>query len=299
MTTLLEPALFRTLDQLQIITRRTMMGNLQGERRSVRKGISAEFADFRPYVPGDDFRQIDWNLYARMERFFLKLFVAEEELTFHLLIDTSNSMNWGDPNKFHYARQVAGVLGYLVLKNLDRVSVTVVSSSPATSAAHPPLLQLPGVRGRRGVFPLFRFLGQLSVGGNATLEAVCRWFSQTIRTPGPVFLCSDLLDPTWREALRILAARPYDAMVLQILAPQEISPQIEGDVRLVDEEGGETIEVTASPDLLRQYHEHLHRWKGEISTSCRGYEIAYLFTSTATPLEEFVVSHLRKNGIVR
>ena len=102
---LFDSTFLRKLDRLALLTRRAMAGDMQGERRSPRRGSSVEFADFRPYTSGDDFRQIDWNMYARMERFFLKLFVAEEELTIHLLVDNSASMDWGEPNKLLYARR--------------------------------------------------------------------------------------------------------------------------------------------------------------------------------------------------
>ena len=100
---LFEPQFLKQLDRLALLTRRNIAGQMQGERRSPRRGSSVEYADFKPYTPGDDFRQIDWNLYARLEKFFLKLFVAEEEITLHLLIDTSASMDWGEPNKLRYA----------------------------------------------------------------------------------------------------------------------------------------------------------------------------------------------------
>lgn len=309
MTALLDASLLRKLDRLQLVTRQAMMGDMQGERRSVRRGASVEFADFRPYVAGDDFRQIDWNLYARLDRFFLKLFVAEEELTVHLLIDTSSSMDWGEPNKFHYVRQVAGAFGYIVLNNLDRVSVTVFSpqagpASPSPKTVSPAssvgsVSRLPGVRGKRGVFPLFDFLQKLVPGSTANLATTCRSFLHTIRSPGPVLLCSDLLDPTWQEGLRTLSARPFDTIVLQVLAPQEITPQLEGDFRLIDSEGGAPVEITADLDLLRRYRENLESWRAEVSAFCRGRGIPYLFADTSTPIEEFVLTHMRKQGIVR
>jgi uncharacterized protein (DUF58 family) len=307
LTALLDASLLRKLDRLQLVTRQAMMGDLQGERRSVRRGASVEFADFRPYVAGDDFRQIDWNLYARLERFFLKLFVAEEELTVHILIDTSSSMDWGEPNKFHYVRQVAGAFGYIVLNNLDRVSVTVFSP-PATSlspdtgspsSSMGSVSRLPGVRGKRGVFPLFDFLQKISPGGRGHLATNCRSFLHTLRSPGPVLLCSDLLDPTWEEGLRTLSARPFDTILLQVLAPQEITPQLEGDFRLIDSEGGAPVEITADLDLLRRYHENLASWRAEVSAFCRGRGIPYLFADTSTPIEEFVLTHMRKQGVVR
>src|SRR3954447_3410753 len=149
MEPLFDSTFLRKLDRLALLTRRAMAGDMQGDRRSPRRGSSVEFADFRSYVAGDDIRQIDWNLYARMERFFLKLFVAEEELTIHLLVDNTASMDWGEPNKFLYARRAAGAVGYIALASLGHVTVTALAAGAAG--------QLPGVRGKRGTIPLFDF----------------------------------------------------------------------------------------------------------------------------------------------
>jgi uncharacterized protein (DUF58 family) len=110
---LFDEAFLRKLERIAILSKRAAAGQLQGERRSSKRGQSVEFADFRPYSSGDDFRRIDWNAYARLERFFIKLFIEEEDLTVHLLVDTSKSMDWGNPNKLEYAIRSAGALGYI------------------------------------------------------------------------------------------------------------------------------------------------------------------------------------------
>ncbi|NJN66202.1 MAG: DUF58 domain-containing protein [Chloroflexaceae bacterium] len=304
----LEPAFLRKLDRLSLVTRRAMAGNMQGERRSPRRGSSVEFADFRPYTPGDDIRQIDWNLYARMERFFLKLFVAEEELTVHLLLDTSASMNWGEPNKFHYACRAAGALGYLVLNSLDRVSVTAfgagvetgTGTGTGTEASHSAGgYRLPGVRGKRGAFPLFHFLQKLPPGGATNLAQACHRYARTERAGGPLVFCSDLLDPGWKEGLRVLSSRPFDMTLLHVLAPQELDPQIDGDFRLLDSEGGPPVEVTADLDLLHRYQENLVAWRREVETFCATRSISYLFADTSITVEDFVLSQVRARGVVR
>src|SRR5215211_577420 len=175
---LFDSRFLRKLDRLALLTRRAMAGDMQGERRSPRRGSSVEFADFRSYVPGDDFRQIDWNLYARMERFYLKLMVAEEELTIHLLVDNTASMDWGDPHKLTYARRAAGAFGYVALSSLDRVTVTAFGD---------------------GALPLFDFLQKLPAGTGGNLLTTCRRYIQSARNAGPLLLCSDLMDQNWQE----------------------------------------------------------------------------------------------------
>ncbi|HEX9371328.1 MAG TPA: DUF58 domain-containing protein [Roseiflexaceae bacterium] len=288
---LFDSAFLRKLDRLALLTRRAMAGDMQGERRSPRRGSSVEFADFRPYSTGDDIRQIDWNLYARMERFFLKLMVAEEELTIHLLIDGTASMDWGEPNKFLYARRAAGAFGYIALSTLDRVTITAFGAGSAR--------QMPSVRGKRGALPLFDFLQKLPAGTSGSLLATCRRYMQTARNPGPLLLCSDLMDPQWEEALRALSSRPFEITILHTLAPQELSPEIDGDFRLLDAEGGAPIDITADVDVLRQYDENLRAWRAEIESFCHGRGITYLFADTSVPVEEFVLSNLRRRRVLR
>lgn len=291
---LFDSAFLRKLDRLSLLTRRAMLGDMQGERRSPRRGASVEFADFRPYTVGDDIRQIDWNLYARMEKFFLKLFVAEEELTIHLLIDNSRSMDWGDPNKLDYARRMAGAFGYIALSSLDRVTVSAFGAGDGRATA-----QLPGVRGKRGSFPLFSFLQQLPVGGSSNLAAACQRYAQTARVPGPLLLCSDLMDEGWRDALKTLASRPFEITMMHILAPQELEPQLDGDFRLLDSESGAAVEITADDDLLRRYQENLTTWRGEVEAFCTSRGIAYFAADTSIPVEDFVLAQLRQRGVLR
>lgn len=287
---LLEPSFIRMLDRLSLVTRRMMAGDMQGERRSPRRGSSVEFADYRAYTPGDDFRQIDWKLYGRMERVFLKLFVAEEELTIHLLLDTSASMDWGEPNKLHYARQIAAAFGYVALSGLDRVSVTAFGGSGAT---------LRSVRGKRGALPLLDFLGRVPAGGSASLANVCRRYAQQATKAGPLLLCSDLMDATWQDALKALTTRSFEVIVLHTLAPQELRPELDGDFRLLDAEGGDPVEISADPQLLRRYEENLKSWQAEIERYCQGRSMTYIPVDSSMPVDDFVLSTMRQYGVLR
>jgi uncharacterized protein (DUF58 family) len=288
---LFDPAFLVRLDRLALITKRAVVGELPGERRSPKRGASVEFADFKPYVTGDDFRQIDWNLYARMERFFLKLFVAEEEVTIHLLVDTSRSMDWGDPNKLQYAKRTTGALGYIALSNLDRVTVTAFGQERET--------RMPPQRSKRGVVPLFNFLTDLRPGAATQFAAVCRRYAQTATNVGPLLLCSDLMDAEWQAGLSALVSRRFEITLLHILAPQEISPQLEGDIRLVDAEGGPPVDLTADLDLLQRYQQNLASWRNEISEYCNTRSISYIPIETNHPIEELLLGLLRQRGLVR
>lgn len=288
---LFDAAFLAKLDRLALITKRAVAGEQQGERRSPKRGASVEFADFKPYVAGDDFRQIDWNLYARMERFFLKLFVAEEELTLHLLVDTSRSMDWGDPNKLIYAKRAAGAMGYIALSNLDRVTLTAFGQERETT--------MPPQRSRRGVWPLFSFLSELQPGAATQFAETCRRYAQRARNAGPLLLCSDLMDADWKDGLRTLLSRRFEITVLHTLAPQEIDPQLEGDVRLLDAEGGAPVDLTADVDLIRRYQRSLQTWRDEIADYCTGHGISYIPIETSFPIEELLLDLMRRRGLLR
>lgn len=288
---LFDATFLKELDRLALLTRRTVVGAMQGERRSPRRGSSVEYADFKAYTPGDDFRQIDWNLYARLEKFFLKLFVAEEEITLHLLIDTSASMDWGQPNKLRYAAQAAGALGYIALAGLDRSQMMSFGGDSEQ--------RIPSVRGRAGVTPLFSFLSKLKGSGSTSLVQACRRYAQTARVAGPLLLCTDLLTPDWEEALRALGRRPFEITLLHILSPDELNPPLEGDLKLIDVEGGTSLDVSADLDLLQRYVDRVQAWREEVEQFCTSRGINYIFVDTTLPLHTLLVSVLRERQLVR
>src|ERR1700688_4501489 len=166
---LLDPQFLARLEQLELVSRKIFLGRMKGERRSKRKGQSVEFADYRNYVVGDDLRFLDWNLYARLDRLFLRLFMEEEDLHFYVLIDNSLSMDFGSPTKLHYARQIAAALGFIGLVNLDRVVIQAFNDRLTQS--------MPAARGRRSLWRVFDFLGKLEPAGPSDLSQSLRTFS--------------------------------------------------------------------------------------------------------------------------
>jgi uncharacterized protein (DUF58 family) len=290
MNELFDEKFLRQLERLTVLSKRAMAGEIQGERRSPKRGQSVEFADYRNYARGDDFRQIDWNVYARLERFFVKLFVEEEDLTVHLLVDTSRSMGWGEPAKLWYAQRAAAALGYIALAGLDRVTVSAFNAGLAET--------LEPRRGKAQTFALFDFLSGLSVNGATDLRTALNRYAQQASRPGPLMLISDLLDPGWQDGLRALQARPFEITVLQVLAPDEIDPPLEGDLRLIDIETGRPIEVTADFDLLNRYRENVRSWFEEIRQFCGRRSIAYVRVDTSVPFEQLIFFLLQQRGVV-
>jgi uncharacterized protein (DUF58 family) len=291
-TTILEPKFLAQLDRLVLVTRRVRAGRIQGERRSSSKGGSVEFADFRTYAPGDDFRQIDWNAYARMERLFLKLFVAEEDLAVHMLLDASQSMAFGKPEKWTYARRLVASLGYVALVGMDRLTGAALASKGPADALRP-------MRGKRRALAWFNWLSGLETGGEIEPGAAVHDYLARARHPGLLLLISDLLGPGWESGLHALAGRRYEVVVLHVLSPQEISPPLEGDVRLVDSETQAAVEVTADYDLLQRYRARLAVWQDHLRRTCTAMGAHYVFFDTTLPLENLVVAYLRRYDVIR
>src|SRR5438876_4491684 len=183
---LLDPQFLARLEQLELVSRKIFLGRMKGERRSKRRGQSVEFMDFRNYVVGDDLRFLDWNLFARLDRLFLRLFLEEEDLHFHILIDNSLSMDFGTPTKLHFARQVAAALAFIGLVNMDRVVIEAFNERLTQS--------LPAVRGRRSFFRVLDFLQKLEPAGPSNLREALRGFSIKSSGKGVVVLLSDFMD---------------------------------------------------------------------------------------------------------
>src|SRR5271157_397495 len=275
---LLEPKFLAQLEQLELVSRKIFLGRMKGERRSKRKGQSVEFADYRNYVVGDDLRFLDWNLYARLDRLFIRLFMEEEDLHFYVLIDNSLSMDFGTPTKLHYAKQVAAALGFIGLVNMDRVVVEAFNDRLTQS--------MPAARGRRSLWRLMDFLQKIEPAGPSDLKKALRSFSIKCSGKGIVVLLSDFMDKGgYEEALRYLVARQLDIYVIQILSQEEIEPEIVGDLRLVDIEDEDVAEITVSGPLLKRYKQNLAAYQASIHDFCTRRGASYLFTSNQIPFD--------------
>ncbi len=287
---LLAPSFLYALDRLALVSRRARAGTFKGERKSPRRGGSVEFADFREYAPGDDFRQIDWNAYARLERLFLRLFVEEEDATVHIIVDASESMDWGEPRKWIYAQRVAAALGYIALVGMDRL----IGGAVATN-----LTIFPGHRSKKQAIAWFDWLSSLQPGGQALPATALMQYAATMRRAGPLIVISDLMDDGWREGIQRLAENRYELTLLHVLAPQELDPALEGDLKLVDSETTASVEITADFDLLSRYRARAHAWQSEWQQFCAARAINYALIETSVPFEDVVLSLLRRREILK
>jgi len=289
---LLSPQLLAQLERLELVSRKVFRGRMKGERRSKRKGQSVEFADFRQYVPGDDLRFIDWNLFARLERLYLKLFLEEEDLHFYALIDTSSSMEFGEPTKLQFAKQLAAALGFIGLCRADRVKI----ESLGTSSKKPG----PTLRGRSSLWRMQEYLEGIEPGENVSLTEGVKNFCLRNTGKGILVLISDLMDKEgYEKALRFLVTQQMDMYLLHVLCPEELNPDVKGDLRLIDCEDDDVAEITVSRPLLEKYKRTLASFVDGAREFCTRRGMSYLMFSTETPVETLVANYLRKRVLVR
>ena len=289
---LLSAELIRRLEQFQLLARRRAKSSSRGERQSRARGQSVEFADYRNYTPGDDFRYLDWNLYGRLDRLFLKLYEEERELPVRIFLDASESMTFGQPSKFLFARQLAAAIGYVALCGFDRVSVLPFPDHQEEAAVRGALRQ---VRGKRSAMTLFQHLHQLKASGPADLNEALRRGALEARQTGVAVVLSDFLDPAGYESgLSALVARGFQVDAVQILSPEELNPQTYGDLRLVDAESGSMQEVTFGRFRLETYQQTVRNYCQRLREYCQARGIAFFTTPSDASLEQMLLKRLRE-----
>ena len=289
---LLDPDFLRRLEQLELVSKKIFVGRMKGERRSKRRGSSVEFADHRNYSIGDDLRHIDWNVYGRLDKLFLKLFLEEEDLRFYTLLDTSLSMDFGEPTKLRYGKQVAAALSFVGLVNQDRITLDTLSARLDGG--------LPGVRGRSQMYRVVHYLDGLSASGGGDLKAAAKSFATKHTGKGVVVVISDFLDKGgYQDALRYLLARELDIYVVQVLAREELQPDLAGDLRLVDSEDDDEAEITITAPLLARYKQTLDAFTNGLKDWCTARGITYIFAANDQPFDKLILNYLRERGLVR
>lgn len=310
---LLSPQLISQISRLDYTSKRIFAGKLKGERRSKKRGESVEFADHRPYVEGDDLRHIDWNIFGRLDKLFLKMFLEEEDLALHIVLDCSASGDCGQPNKFLFMQQLTMALGYIGLINLNRVTVTAMGGEVMTAAKEngeapaaqsSALTAIRDLRGRRRTHDLTRYLCSLRPGGVVPFTDACRRIALTRRGKGVMVVLSDFfIKEGYETGLRMLLGRGYDLFLIQCLSPQEVDPTgpngLAGDLRLKDVEDADVAEVTISAPLLKRYKANLAAYCDEIREFAARREISLLTVRTDTPLDTLILDYLRKRGLLR
>jgi uncharacterized protein (DUF58 family) len=289
--TVFDESFLRQLERLQLITRTAVHGGMKGIRRSVKRGQSVEFTDYRDYALGDDLRALDWNVYARLERLFIKLFIEEEDVTVHILLDASASMATGSPDKLLFGKRAAAALAYVGLASYDRVSLAVLQGRVAR--------RFPAVRGTGRVFQVLADLSGVSASTGATdLAAAARHYAAQLTQRGPLILISDLFDPNAERVVSELAGSRCEVALLHTLSPDELDPPLEGDLRVVDSETGDGVDITADLYTLDAYRQRLAEWQARLEQVSTKRRVSYVPTPTTLPLAELVFAELRRRRVV-
>ena len=296
---LFDSAFLAKLEQLFLLSRKLFRGAHRAERRSRQIGSSLEFADYRNYTLGDDLRSIDWNIYGRLDRLFIKLFEQEQDLDISFLLDASASMRWMPPegggriSKFDQARRIAASLAYIGLANLDRVNVHYFASQLEDD--------LGLCRGKSQFHKVLDFLRDApALEGETHLLPSLRSFAQRMKRRGLVFVLSDLFDPDgFEEGLALLRQQQFEVHVIHVLDPVEVRPEATGDLRFIESESGEAYEVTASEGLLRRYHAEVDAFLQRAAAFCAEHGINYGQATTETPFEDLVLRVLRDGRMIQ
>jgi uncharacterized protein (DUF58 family) len=288
----LDAEILQRLDSLALITRKPMATGRPGRRRSPLAGSSMEFADYRRYAPGDDFRRIDWRAYARLERLFLRVFEAEENLTVTVLIDCSDSMQHGKPSKASLATTLAAALSYIALKCEDSVIAGALTDRLMTHRRIG--------SGKHAIWTVGEFLTRLPHSGTTDLNRALYDLGRVVTSPGLTIVISDFLAPGGYETgLRAVRQLRQEVVLLQILAPDEIEPDLQGDWRLRDSEGVNSVEVSSTPGVLQAYRQRLVAFMQELASFAHAHAMTYAMIPSDTAIIDVVQRLLRQVEIVR
>jgi uncharacterized protein (DUF58 family) len=297
--TLLPEAIRRRLEALTLVAKTIRAGSMKGERRSVKRGTSIEFADYRNYTAGDDLRKLDWNVFARLEKPYIKLLEDEEDLATHIILDISASMDWPDAeageeahNKLLFAKRLFAALAYMALKTGDRLMLSAVNGQ-SIQAFGPS-------RGRSQVVPMLRYVHELKASGVTDLNQKLREYAIREKKAGLVILISDMFSPTgYVEGLNMLLGKGHEVAFIHLLSPDEVNPPLAGDLSLVDVETGAAQEVTVDAEMRTVYQQRLRTWLDGLRDEAARKGVHYLMVETNVPYEKVILFEMRKLGLVK
>jgi len=287
-----DQAFLERLEYLNLVAKKILAGILRADRKSNRKGSSAEFADYRPYVAGDDIRRVDWHLFGRLEEVFLKLYREEENLHFTILLDVSSSMDRGVHHKLNFASKVAAALAYIGLSNMDAVNLL-----PFHGRIDQGLF---AQKGRGKIFSVFERLRTVTPGGATSFATAMKEFVTREKRRGVVVVISDFYDlDGFQQGLKYLKYPRHDVYAIHVIDEEDDAPPVRGDLRLVDSETGESREIVVTDDLIARYHEALEKLRDSVERFCIRNEMGYARTGSAVAFDDLVMRILRRGGLLQ
>lgn len=286
---LTDPTFIRTLETLSLLAKKVLGGELKADRASRRKGAGTSFADYAEYSFGDDYRNIDWNVYARFESLVVKMFEVEEDARVHIMLDTSRSMS---ADKFLYARQLAAAIGYIALNNSDHLAIYGIDErlSPILASSH----------GRGKIMPMLRILENIIAdGGQSDFNDGAAKFPLMVKRRGICVVISDFLFPNgFKNGLDRLAYAGHDIFCIQIQDPAELSCQLKGDIELECAETGARRRLTVTPARAAEFAATVEAWNSGIKTTCAKMGAGLAVADISIPFETIVRQILRRGGLV-
>lgn len=292
-TRIFDEAFLARIEYLYIVSKKIFAGQLRAERKTRKVASGIEFADHRNYAAGDDFRYLDWKVYARTQKLLLRLFEEEEDLYIYFLVDTSASMLLGSPErKVDYARKVAAALAYIGLSNMDRVCIIPFNHGIAG--------RLPPSRGKNQIFKVFDFLQKVPEGDRTRMYDAFKSFVAQNKRRGVAVVISDFYDPQgYEQALNLLRYQKFETYVIHVFDDHELRPNLRGDLELVDCETGERRSVTVTPKLLEKYRQAHSAYCDEIEDYCIKRRMLYFRTPIQTPFDELILRVFRAGGFLK
>ena len=295
---MLTPQFLKQLDPFLISAKHSFRGKFRGERRSLNRGTGMEFADYRAYEPGDDLRYVDWNIYARLGKLFIKLHHTDEDLPLALLLDSSRSMEFGTPTKLTCAKQIVAALGYIALAHAD--SVAIYTCTERLSVALPP------TSGKSQFSRLTKAITAIAADGQTRLMECLKQLPMYQRSPGMVVILSDFLDPdSYAADFKSLLGRGFLITAIHLVSQEEINPQAHmenaatgSDWLVEDAETGETRAITFNAEILTQYQAQQQTFCADLQRFCIDQGIGYAQLKNNNPIEPFVLQELHGIGLI-
>ncbi len=283
---------FKKLNKINMYINFKLSGGTQGGRKSKAKGVSVEFSDYREYAPGDDFRRIDWNAYSRFDKFFIKVFMEEREGVFNFFIDKSKSMDYGKDNKKNTALKIVAALSYIALNNLDRVNISTMNDGS--------LENIKTSTGNRGFQKILMDLEKIKFDGTTDLSSSIKKRPLSMR--GISIVVSDFLNneglESLEDGLKYLAYKKQEIILVQVLCDEEINPDFNNEITLIDSETGENIKLSVTPALINEYKETLKIYNEKVEALAKKYGGKLISVNSSMNIEEIILSEFSKRKVL-
>lgn len=283
---------FKKLNKINMYINFKLSGGTQGGRKSKAKGVSVEFSDYRQYAPGDDFRRIDWNAYGRFDKFFIKVFMEEREGVFNFFIDKSKSMDYGKDNKKNTALKIVAALSYIALNNLDRVNISTMNDGS--------LENIKTSTGNRGFQKILMDLEKIKFDGTTDLSSSIKKRPLSMR--GISIVVSDFLNneglESLEDGLKYLAYKKQEIILVQVLCDEEINPDFNNEITLIDSETGENIKLSVTPALINEYKETLKIYNEKVEALAKKYGGKLISVNSSMNIEEIILSEFSKRKVL-